>query len=102
MGFLITKKRDALVLDHENGEYSVYRLDNGNIYRTQFRQPAPDEMKVAVEISPDELEKELKDSLSIPAFSVLSKLTAMVKRGNHTHVAPVQKTPTDTSKLVSF
>ena len=102
MALLLTKKKDAVILDHENGEFSLYRLDNGSIYRTMFRGPAPDELKVAVGISPDELEKELKDSLSIPAFSVLSKITAMVKRGNHTSVAPEQKKPTDTSKLINM
>ena len=99
MGLLLTKKKDAVILDHENGEFS---LDNGSIYRTMFRGPAPDEMKVAVSVSPDDLERELKGELSVAAFSVLAKVTAMVKRGNHTSVAPEQKKPTDTSKLINL
>ena len=102
MALLLTKKKDAVILDHENGEFSLYRLDNGSIYRTMFRGPAPDEMKVAVSISPDDLERDMKGVLSVAAFSVLSKITAMVKRGNHTSVAPEQKKPTDTSKLINL
>ena len=102
MGLLLTKKKDAVILDHENGEFSLYRIDDGSIYRTMFRGPAPDELKVAVDIGPDDLERDMKDVLSVAAFSVLSKITAMVKRGNHTSVAPEQKKPTDTSKLVNL